>query len=200
MSLWVLFCTVLLALLLTSCVGKTPPSTFYLLEPLAKSLPDQPHTNSAKWLIALTPVKIPGYLDRSQLISATDKNSYSLDELHRWAESLDENLTRVVRQDLAVLIPAEVVLSSNSLARQASLKLSINILEFHVDPQGQARLNAEWQVSRGEEVVSSQHNEYHAMASRDDVQLKVQALNQCILQLNQALASSILDVGQGKVD
>ena len=199
MSLFVLFRSLLLGLIVTSCVGTTPPSNFYLLEPLAKPPAHQSNSSNTQWVLALTPVKIPGYLDRTPLVSATDKNSYSLNELHRWAESLDENITRVVLQDLSALLPADVVLSSTPRARQATLKLSINILEFHLAPQGQAKLNAQWQISRGDEMVVSQHDEYHVMASRDDIQLKVQALNQCLLQLNQAVASAILASEQGKM-
>ena len=180
-----------LALLLVSCVGSTPPAQFYLLEPLTVA---QSVGGSAtdKPTLALAPVRIPHYLERAQLVTASGKNTYQLDELNRWAESLDDNITRVMLQELTSLVPADVVLASSQRAKQAKLRLVVTILEFHIDPQGQAKLSAQWQVSRGEDVIVSRQSVFQVLANNHDAQLKVQALNQCLHQLNKEMAAALV--------
>ena len=180
-----------LTLLLVGCVGTTPPAQFYLLEPLTVaetvggSVADKP-------TLALAPVRIPHYLERAQLVTASGKNTYQLDEMNRWAESLDDNITRVMLQELTSLVPADVVLASSQRAKQAKLRLLVTILEFHIDPQGQAKLSAQWQVSRGEEVIVSRQSAFQIPANSHDAQIKVQALNQCLNQLNREMAAALV--------
>lgn len=189
---FVLRCLLILPLSLqVACLGKTPPSQFYLLEPLAETATAQTSANAAKITLALSPVRIPHYLERPQIVTAAGKNTYQLDELHRWAESLDDNMTRVMLQDLTTLVPADVVMSTTNRARQAEFHLSVNVLEFHVDPQDQAVLSAQWQVSKGKDVVLSQKTSYHVPVGKDDVQLKIEALNQCLNLLNREIAAAI---------
>lgn len=185
------FIPLLPLLLQTACIGTTPPSQFYMLEPLAADSENLSNLGQARLILALVPVKIPHYLDRSQMVNAAGKNTYQLDELHRWAERLDENMTRVMLQDLTQLIPADVVLTTSKHAQHAELRLMVNVLEFHVDPQGQAWLMAQWQVNQGDKVLLSQQGSYHQALAGSDVSLKVQALNQCFNQLNQDIASAI---------
>jgi uncharacterized protein len=192
LSSFVLRSLLILSLLLqVACLGTTPPSQFYLLEPLAETEAMLANANAAKITLALSPVRIPHYLDRPQIVTAAGKNTYQLDEFHRWAESLGDNMTRVMLQDLTVIVPADVVMSTTSRAKQADFHLSVNILEFYIDPQDQARLSAQWQVSKGKDVVLSQNTAYQVPAGNDDVQLKIEALNQCLNLLNRDIAAAI---------
>lgn len=175
--------------LLTGCVGTTPASRFYMLEPLATSAAQA--TNPARLTLALAPVKVPRYLERAQIVSATGKNTYQLDELHRWAESLDENMTRVMLQDLTQLLSTDVALTTSKRAQQSEFRLAVNVLEFHVDTQQQAKLLAQWQVSRGDAVVLSRLTAHQMPVVSDDIALKVQALNQCFSQLSQDIADAV---------
>lgn len=179
-----------LVLLQAACIGgSTPPSHFYLLEPLSETVPANPNTN--KLSISLTPIKIPRYLDRSQMVTAIGKNAYQIDELNRWAENLEDNMTRVMLQDLAALVPADVVLAKTARAQQVPLRLTISVLEFHVDSQGQAGLAAQWQVSQAEKIIMNRQNAYYRPASKTDVQQQVEALNQCFNLLVMEIANAI---------
>jgi uncharacterized lipoprotein YmbA len=178
-------------LLQTACVGTTPPSQFYMLEPLTPNSEYAPHpSQETRLTLALAPVKISHYLDRAQIVSAAGKNTYQLDELHRWAERLDENMTRVLLQNLNQMVSAEVVLTNSKRAQQSEFRLVVNVLEFHVDPQQHAKLVAQWQVNRGDAVVLSQQTTHQVPVASEDIALKVQALNQCFNQLSQDIASA----------
>jgi uncharacterized lipoprotein YmbA len=174
-----------------ACVGTTPPSQFYMLEPLTPNSANASYPGQETRLtLALAPVKISHYLDRAQIVSAAGKNTYQLDELHRWAERLDENMTRVMLQNLNQMVSADVVLTTSKSAQQSEFRLAVNVLEFHVDAQQQAKLVAQWQVNRGDAVVLSQQTTHQVPVASEDIALKVQALNQCFNQLSQDIASA----------
>ena len=188
-SLWPL---PVLLLSLSACIGgKSPPSQFYLLEPV-KAVEGFGGGAETGLLIALAPVRIPQYVDRPQMVTATGKNAYHLSETNRWAERLDDNIARVLAQNLNLLVPAEVVLANaSSRAQQAKFKVSVTILEFHVDPQGQAGMTAQWSVARGEETVLGRQASYHEPASATDYGLMAGALNECLGRLSRDLAADV---------
>ena len=188
-SLWLL---PVLLLSLSACIGgKSPPSQFYLLEPV-KAVEGFGGGAETGLLIALAPVRIPQYVDRPQMVTATGKNAYHLSETNRWAERLDDNIARVLAQNLNLLVPAEVVLANaSSRAQQAKFKVSVTILEFHVGPQGQAGLTAQWSVARGEETVLGRQASYREPASATDYGLMAGALNECLGRLSRDLAADV---------
>lgn len=174
-----------------ACIGSSPSARFYLLEPITTSAVVADSDNAAKPLLALADVKVPLYLDRPQLVSATDKNRYQMHELDRWAESLSDNMTRVLRQNLASLLPVDVVSASSRIDRQAAIHLTVTILEFHIDAQGQAGLVAQWQFGRDGETPTIRRSVYRLPADKDDVAGQVGALNQCFDQLSQEMALAL---------
>jgi uncharacterized lipoprotein YmbA len=182
-------------LLLAGCIGgKTPPSQFYLLEPIG-DVPDSASGSAPKPLVALGPVRIPRYVDRPQIMTASGKNAYRLSELNRWAEPLGDNLSRVLAQNLSQLAAVDTVPANGSgRARQAPLRVSVNIQEFHVNPEGQAGLTARWQIARGEEMRLSRQAAYRSPASTTDYRMMVAGLNDCVNQLSRDLAAALRQI------
>lgn len=183
-----------LLLSLSGCFGNTPPAQFYLLEPISEA-ESKPAAAGEKPLIALMPTRIPEYADRPQIVTASGKNAYRLSEFARWAEPLNYNIARVLQQDIAALVPAEVVLANaSSRAKQAQFRVSVSILDFYVDAQNQARLTAQWHIVRGENTVASKQTAYRMSALSDDYSVRVEALNACLQRLSRDLAAALRQV------
>jgi len=189
-----------LLLSLASCLGGTSSSSqFYMLEPISDAGQQSPAQTTDKQVIILSPVRIPHYVDRPQIVTATGKNAYQLSELNRWAESLDHNIGRVLAQNLTVLVPAEVFFSNNSTtAERANFRVSVNILEFHAAPQGQAGLTAKWQITQSDGVTVNRQASYRAPASSSDYRLIVEALNDCLNRLSRDLAIELQGLANRK--
>lgn len=186
-----------LASLLGGCLGKSSPSQFYLLEPLAFAAAPVPAGGTP--LVALAPVHVPEYVDRPQIVRAVGGNAYRLDELNRWAEPLEDNVARVLIQDLSLLVPAEIVLASASArAREARLRLSLDVLEFNTDAQGQARASGRWQLTRADGTVLSRQWKCLEPASTSDYGLMVRGLNRCIDGLAQDMAAALRQEGKDR--
>jgi len=193
------FIPLLSVLLLSLAACTTSSSQFYMLEPISGLEHKGPAGAAKKAVIVLSPVRIPHYVDRPQIVTANDKNAYQLSELNRWAEALDHNISRVLAQNLTILVPAEVVFSNiSTTAEPANFGVSVNILEFHTDPQGQAGLTAQWHITRSDGMIMRQQVSYRAPASTTDYRVIVEALNDCINRLSRDLAAELQSLAGGK--
>ena len=86
-------------LLLLAACGSTPPSNFYRLNPQVTQIPD--HQDPT---IGIGPVTIPEYLNRTEIVLANDDNRLQMQDYDRWAERMDEGITRVVAINVASLV------------------------------------------------------------------------------------------------
>ena len=106
-----------LALLLTAgCVGgaRSKPSRFYTLDAMDNhaAAAHAAATGSTQELrIGIVTVKIPEYLKKSQIVTRTSGNEITLAEFDRWAGSLDEDIGRVVAENLSLLLQTDKVLN-----------------------------------------------------------------------------------------
>ena len=184
--------TLSLLLALAGCIGgTTPPSDFYLLEPIKAqpgSVPGEPrHRN-----IALAPVRIPQYVDRPQMVTATDRNAYHVSEFNRWAERVDDGIARVLALNLSQLVPTDhVTLNASGRNPPDTLRVAVTILEFHVDQQGQARLTAQWTASRGSDTLLTKQASYREPASTTDYRAMAAALNECLNRFSRDMADAL---------
>ena len=90
-------CVMLLSVVLTACFSGPPPK-LYLLEPLVEDpLAAVPLEISA---LGLAVVNLPGYIKDERIASRNNTGIVSLSDNHRWAESPDEAITRVLADRL----------------------------------------------------------------------------------------------------
>ena len=186
----------LLPLGLAACIGgSTPPSQFYLLEPIKAAEPAAGRGGGQ--VIALAPVRIPQYVDRPQIVTASGKNAYQLNELNRWAERLDDNIARVLAQNLSLLVPADLVLlNASGRSKEAKLRVAVSILEFHVDPQAQAQVSAQWSIAGGEDTLLARSFACREPARAGDYAAMAGALNLCLDRLSRDLAAALRPLAQ----
>ena len=98
-------------LVLLGCSALEPkpdPSRFFTLTPVAQSNQKaiEVSSNPSGISLGIGPVKLPGYLDREQLVTRVSQNRFQVSENDRWAEPLTENFIRVLMENLTALAPA----------------------------------------------------------------------------------------------
>lgn len=135
----------LLALTLGACLGPRRPADFYLLQPVA---PAAVRASAAEQsLIGVGPVRLPGYLDRPQIVVSSGQNRLKLDEFQRWSEPLKGNFTRVLAENLSRLIPTDRVLTFPwQRSFHPDYVVEADVEQFHVTSGGQSVLDASWSV------------------------------------------------------
>jgi uncharacterized lipoprotein YmbA len=83
---------------------RTPEARFYVLRSLVEP-PAAPAPTAAGGLVGILPVRLPGYLDRPQLVTEMATEQVRVDEYARWAEPLPAAVTRTLAENLAILLP-----------------------------------------------------------------------------------------------
>jgi uncharacterized lipoprotein YmbA len=56
------------------------------------------------------PITLPKYLDRPQIVTRSGRNPLTLAEFDRWAKPLQDNVSRVLAENLARHIPTDHIL------------------------------------------------------------------------------------------
>jgi uncharacterized lipoprotein YmbA len=122
----------------------SPPSHFYTLSRTAAS-----GTTASNLSVAVGPVSIPAIVDLPQIVVSTGPNQVSLNEFERWASPLQNNISRVVAENLvAMLGTPRVSLFQQSLNANADYHVAIEVQSFESAPDDAATLNAVWIVRR----------------------------------------------------
>jgi uncharacterized protein len=131
-----------LALLAAAC--SSPSARFYTLSAAA-----EPGPGASKLSIAVGPVSVPATIDRPQIVVTTSPNQVSIDEFNRWASPVQDNLARVLAEDLVkILGTPRVTLFQATLATDMDYRVQIEVRNFESAPGKYAALDAVWTVRR----------------------------------------------------
>ena len=85
--------------------GTPPRAQTYVLE---ATVPPA-RLESSGLAIGIGPVTIPGYLDRNEMVSREAANQLRLDTRHAWGAPLDQEVQRVLAEDLSRLLASDRV-------------------------------------------------------------------------------------------
>src|SRR6202795_4852556 len=97
------FAAILLCLIALAGGCSSAPSHFYTLSATAKPA-DPPVATTANLSVVVGPVSIPSIVDQPQIVVSMSPNQVSLDEFNRWASPLQNNISRVVAQNLVTML------------------------------------------------------------------------------------------------
>ena len=102
----------LAALLLLSACGSGPPAKLYLLEPIVslESQTDERLTDNSINKLGISVVALPGYAGDERIASLKEDGSVAQDDDHRWADSPDDAITRVLADRLRARANATVLI------------------------------------------------------------------------------------------
>lgn len=183
-------CVGLLSLLLLSGCGTTPASSHYRLSALAP-LPSAADGPS----LGVGPVNIAEYLNRDGLVRSDGANALSIAGNERWAEPLEDGVTRVTILNLAGLLETQDIRRfpwHPERAPQIGIKLNILTLDTE---QTRAALVAEWLVyqTNGKQPVARRLTRYEeSLAGADSPGTDIAAAySKLLLSLAQDIATAV---------
>lgn len=134
---------------LCGCAG-TAPSRFYGLSPMPNSESKPPEEHSP-FTVGVTRVTFPDLLDKPQIATRLGQNEFRYDEFNRWAEPLKDNFSRVLAENLSILLgPERVLVSSGAGALSADYHVWVEVIQFDAGTGGDFSLAAQWSLYRHE--------------------------------------------------
>ena len=138
------------SLALAGCAANSPPPRWYLLTPLAAAAETAPGADGSALAVGVGPVTLSAYLERSQIVTR-DGGELRLAEFDRWAEPLEENVTRVLAENLSRLLATErVAVHPWRPAVPIDVRVSVEVVRFDLDPADGAVLTARFTVFDGD--------------------------------------------------
>ena len=103
MNIKLLLCC--LAVLSTSACASSPDSRFYMLAPMQDAAVSAPAAAGQRPVsLCVGPVLVPGYLDRLPVCVRDSAHEVTYAEFHRWAEPLEDGISRVLVDNLSQLL------------------------------------------------------------------------------------------------
>lgn len=189
------FLVAALALVVGGCTFLGPvkdTSRYYTLTPRP-----MPAARAGGPPVALMPVELPAYLDRNEVAVRVSDTELRYVPTERWAEPLEQNVTRVLSQNLGAALGSDRVVSpatSIGLVPAPDFWIEVIVVRFESTTDGTAHLTARWAVRDGARKVlrirQSQH-EHQAAASTEG---GVQALSATLGDLADEIADVVKEL------
>jgi uncharacterized lipoprotein YmbA len=138
-----------LAVLSVSACASSPDSRFYMLAPMQDAAVSAPAAaDQGRVSICVGPVLVPGYLDRLPVCVRDSAHEVSYAEFHRWAEPLEDGISRTLVENLSQLLgTARIDVFPWKTPAPADYQVRIMLIRFDGAPGEQAVLKARWSVA-----------------------------------------------------
>jgi uncharacterized protein len=187
----------LLCLIPAGCISLEPkpdPSRFFSLTPLPRTgqrAQDAAGTNAL--VLGIGPIKFPGYLDRQQFVTRISQNRFAVAENDRWAEPLEENFSRVLSQNLSILLQTDrIVAYPWERSQQPAYQVQVEVLRFEPNAEQLVELSARWIIVDGAKKTISSRESYLTHPARDkSTEASVAAMSDVVGGLSKEIAADI---------
>ena len=138
--------SIVLALCLCACFS-SPSSRFYMLNSIQQSAPGIVETEQNSLSICVGPVLMAEYLDRKQLSVRDGGNEVLYSEFHRWAEPLDAAFSRVLVENLSLLLgTSRIDVFPWKSPAPVDYQVRFMLLRFNGEPGGNAEVKVRWSL------------------------------------------------------
>jgi uncharacterized protein len=171
-----------------------PSRIFVLFSPL-QSAERQDLDRPGQISIGVGPVRLPGYLDRREIVTRVAQNRFDLSENDRWAERLDENFTHVLAQNLSILLGSDRIIAYPwPLDKRLRYQVEIEVFRFEVNSAGEAQLSARWSVidQTGKSASNLKESLLARPAKEKSTDGSVAALSETVADLSREIAKTVV--------
>lgn len=184
---------VVIALLLAGC-ARTQPTSWYQLAATADGQTDAGTVATVQLVIGLGPLILPEILNRQQIVTRSGSSRVELADRHRWAEPLQDNIARVMRENLAALLGTEQIVAYPwSRSTGVDYQIKVEIVSFEGKGLEQAQLEALWSIldRQGKVVVPQRRSRQTVEAATTDHDGLVEALSEALALCCREMATAL---------
>ena len=181
-------------LLLLSACSSSSPSRYFTLSPIDGEFRQDPEDAV---ILGLGPLRLPDYLNRSQIVTRGANSEVLVDEFHRWSEPLGTALPRIVSADVDYLLEGVVVIVfpyEPFVRDQVKYRLVGDINRFDADHLGRVVLAVQWGIAytNGEIAVPVRRKRYLSQATEvSDPGAVAGAMNDALAQFSRDIAAQL---------
>src|SRR5262245_4427185 len=173
---------------------KPDPSRYFALAPLprtAQGAQDVAGTNQLA--LGIGPIKFPGYLDRQQMVTRISQNRFAVAENDRWAEPLEENFSRVLSQNLSILLQTDrIVAYPWERSQRPNYQIQVEVLRFEPNAEQVVELWARWTILDDARKTIGLKESYLTKPAKDkSTEASVASMSELMSDLSKEIAAAI---------
>lgn len=195
---------VALGLVIGSCspfgAGTQRDTKYYVLSSMqSEATPVQPLAELSDIGIGVGPIRMPMYLDRTDIVTRGSLNQVDIADFAQWAGPLQENFSRVLAENLSVLLATDKV-GIFPFVRRDSIDYNITVYVTRFDgmPGDNAHLRARWSIldNRRKQSFYEKHTVVSHPTENDTTEALIGAKSQTIADLSREISKAIIEVSR----
>ncbi len=135
-----------------ACFRSSPPVVFHTLHAVS---PQESRAGGRDLAVEVLPVRLPEVLQRPQLVTSLGPHSLELASGHRWGNALENDMQRVLVENLSLLLGSDrVVASPNGSRVAAAYRVEVDVSRCEGRPGGTLRFQATWMITGTKEEAA----------------------------------------------
>ena len=184
----------LLLMTFMACASNAP-SRFYVLSSLTGTGGGTEMAGDERNLtIGVGPVEFPAYLDRQQILTRVSANELHLAGFDEWAEPLDDNFTRILIENLSILLPTDSFIILHSRGPEPTdYRVQVEVIRFDGSLAGDVSLLTRWTIlgKDDKKIFLTKKSAFKETAGGPDYEALVAAQSRTVEALSREIAGAI---------
>lgn len=180
--------------------SSAPATRFYVLAPVAQPPLAKPQVSAdratAPVALVIKDVRLPQYLDRSQIVTRSDGHRLQMSEFELWGGNLREDMTRALAVNLGQLLESDRVIAVPYTVRLTpDYRIEVEVYRFEREAGGRVMLSARWWITRGLDaaLIASHEASFSGapLSEKGSYEALVNSMSAVYGEFAQAIARSI---------
>ena len=145
-------------------------------------------------MFGVGPIKLPGRLDRAQIMTRTGKNAIKIHEYHRWGDSLQRQVEEVLAKNLSEhLKVTQVVVYPWEHALRPQYQILITVRNLEGNLTSGTHLDVIWQLIDvdKDQLILNKHFATHVDTSTPTMASYIDSQSQALIKLSEMIAHSV---------
>ena len=178
---------------LSSCSAPASPTRLYVLTPLTQVEPISRAPGGRDVSLGVGPVELPQYVNRPEMVTGHNAPVLQSAALVQWAEPLRDGFTRVLAENLSLLLATERVTIFPWQSVTPAYQVVVNVIQFLGQPGGEVSLVALWSLlgKPGQEALVSKKSSFREPTGGQDYEALAAAMSRTVAALSRDIAAAI---------
>lgn len=189
-------CTAILAsvvaLVVSAGCGGSSPTRFYALSALPQGVGPNSGLGRSGPALGIGPVSVPERLNRPQIVTWLDENMLHLADFDRWAAPLQDSVTRVLAENLSVLVPTDrTAIFPWPSDSPMDYEVRVEIVRFEGTLGRECSLIAQWSILRRADQQRTAGRSSHTEPAGESYATLVAAQSRLMAALSRDIAAAL---------
>jgi uncharacterized protein len=185
-----------LVIVLLGCAS-TPPTRFFVLSSISSSEKMRSLEGERCFAIGIGPVKLPEYLNQPEIVTRITQNELRLDELAKWAEPLEDNISRALAENLSSLLCTQsIAIFPWKGGTPIDYRINVHVIQMDGTLGESASLDVAWSITDGtghkKSPLLTKRSTYKEPTGGGDHGAFVSAQSRNLASLSREVAETIL--------